>query len=143
MSLLNKRHLTTNLTSTYHLHSATMPTASLASKNRIQSALSIPAANADLETVWRFLEEGMDHIMSGDQISYARNMELYTVIYHYMTSMPMKGYANDQVRNAQSNVLVNQLQQMSLIHLSFRECLGFPPLRQVESVPGASLGGPA
>lgn len=77
--------------------------------------------------------------MSGDQISYARNMELSTVIYHYMTSIPMKGYANDQVRNAQNNVLVNHLQQMSLIHFSFRECLGFPPLREIESVPGASL----
>lgn len=72
----------------------------------------IPAADADLETTWRFLEEGLGHIMSGDQISYMDYQELYTVAYNCMTvsRMPNQSQA---VANAQSDVfLYTQLRRI-------------------------------
>ncbi|KAL5501399.1 CDC53_2 [Sanghuangporus vaninii] len=55
------------------------------------SSPSMPAPNADLETTWRFLEEGVDHIMTKLQtgVSYSKYMSLYTVSYNYCTSSRM------------------------------------------------------
>ncbi|KAI5117366.1 hypothetical protein M0805_002479 [Coniferiporia weirii] len=53
----------------------------------------MPPANSDLETTWRFLEEGVDHIMTKLQtgVSYSKYMSLYTVSYNYCTSSRMHG----------------------------------------------------
>ena len=51
----------------------------------------MPPQGADLETTWRFLEEGVDHIMTKLQtgVSYSKYMSLYTVSYNYCTSSRM------------------------------------------------------
>ncbi len=55
--------------------------------------LAMPAANADLDTTWKYLEEGVDHIMTKLQtgVSYSKYMSLYTVSYNYCTSSRMHG----------------------------------------------------
>lgn len=81
-----------------------MSTTSSTTESQSQRA-PIPAANADLETTWRFLEEGLGRIMSGDQISYMDYQELYTVAYNCMTVSRMPNQSQE-VANAQSDVLV-------------------------------------
>lgn len=81
-----------------------MSTTSSTTESQSQRA-PIPAANADLETTWRFLEEGLGHIMSGDQISYMDYQELYTVAYNCMAVSRMPNQSQE-VANAQSDVLV-------------------------------------
>ncbi|KAI0755416.1 Cullin-domain-containing protein [Irpex lacteus] len=51
----------------------------------------MPPANADLQTTWAYLEEGVDHIMTKLQtgVSYSKYMSLYTVSYNYCTSSKM------------------------------------------------------
>lgn len=53
----------------------------------------MPPSNADLTTTWRYLEEGVDHIMTKLQtgVSYSKYMSLYTVAYNYCTSSKMHG----------------------------------------------------
>lgn len=53
----------------------------------------MPPANADLQTTWAYLEEGVDHIMTKLQtgVSYSKYMSLYTVSYNYCTSSKMHG----------------------------------------------------
>jgi hypothetical protein len=48
----------------------------------------MPPANADLETTWAYLEEGVDHIMTRphDGISSVLYMSLFTVAYNYCVS---------------------------------------------------------
>lgn len=48
-------------------------------------------ANADLNTTWEYLQEGIDHIMTRlhTGISYSTYMGLYTVSYNYCTSSRM------------------------------------------------------
>ena len=55
--------------------------------------MQMPPPNADLETTWRFLEEGVDHIMVKlhEGVSYSKYMSLYTVSYNYCTSSRMHG----------------------------------------------------
>ena len=49
--------------------------------------LPMPPANANLATTWRFLEEGLDHIMTRlEGIPWAQYMSLHTVAYNYCTS---------------------------------------------------------
>ncbi|KAL0960626.1 hypothetical protein HGRIS_005657 [Hohenbuehelia grisea] len=57
----------------------------------------MPPANADLQTTWAFLEEGVDHIMTKLQtgVSYSKYMSLYTVSYNYCTSSKMGGATGD------------------------------------------------
>ena len=47
----------------------------------------MPPPNADLATTWKYLEEGVDHIMTKLQtgVSYSKYMSLYTVSYNYCT----------------------------------------------------------
>ncbi|KAJ7645450.1 Cullin [Mycena polygramma] len=61
------------------------------------SATSMPAATADLQTTWSFLEDGVDHIMTKLQtgVSYSKYMSLYTVAYNYCTSSKMQGTSAD------------------------------------------------
>ena len=51
----------------------------------------MPPPNADLQTTWTYLEEGVDHIMTKLQtgVSYSKYMSLYTVSYNYCTSSKM------------------------------------------------------
>lgn len=58
----------------------------------------MPPAHADLATTWKYLEEGVDHIMTKLQtgVSYSKYMSLYTVSYNYCTSSKMHA-SNDQV----------------------------------------------
>lgn len=53
----------------------------------------MPPPNADLQTTWKYLEEGVDHIMTKLQtgVSYSKYMSLYTVAYNYCTSSKMHG----------------------------------------------------
>ncbi|PIL22855.1 transcription factor [Ganoderma sinense ZZ0214-1] len=53
----------------------------------------MPPPNADLQTTWTYLEEGVDHIMTKLQtgVSYSKYMSLYTVSYNYCTSSKMHG----------------------------------------------------
>ena len=52
------------------------------------AAQPMPPANADIATAWAFLEEGVDHIMTRQDVdlSYERFWALYTVQYNYCTS---------------------------------------------------------
>ncbi|KAJ7857731.1 Cullin [Mycena olivaceomarginata] len=61
------------------------------------SPASMPAATADLQTTWAFLEDGVDHIMTKLQtgVSYSKYMSLYTVAYNYCTSSKMQGTSAD------------------------------------------------
>lgn len=58
----------------------------------------MPPPHADLATTWKYLEEGVDHIMVKLQtgVSYSKYMSLYTVSYNYCTSSKMHG-AGEQV----------------------------------------------
>ncbi|KAH8921932.1 Cullin-domain-containing protein [Atractiella rhizophila] len=55
-----------------------------------QAATALPPAN-DLPATWRFLVEGIDHIMTRleEGMSYDKYMQLYTVSYNYCTSSRM------------------------------------------------------
>jgi cullin 1 len=59
----------------------------------------IPRANADLQTTWAYLEEGIDHIMDHprDGISYKWYMNLYTVAMNYCMSSRMHGILDSSV----------------------------------------------
>jgi cullin 1 len=59
----------------------------------------MPPANADLQTTWAYLEEGVDHIMTRlrDGISYSKYMNLYTVAYNYCVSSRMHGNLDSSV----------------------------------------------
>ncbi|KAH9851581.1 Cullin-domain-containing protein [Lenzites betulinus] len=64
--------------------------------NSGNTAYPMPPANADLQTTWAFLEEGVDHIMTKLQtgVSYSKYMSLYTVSYNYCTSSKMHSGAD-------------------------------------------------
>ncbi|KAG2009878.1 ubiquitin-protein ligase [Coprinopsis cinerea AmutBmut pab1-1] len=57
------------------------------------ASLPMPPPSADLATTWRYLEDGVDHIMTKLQtgVSYTKYMSLYTVAYNYCTSSKMHG----------------------------------------------------
>ncbi|KAG8788187.1 hypothetical protein FRC15_005626 [Serendipita sp. 397] len=59
----------------------------------------MPPANADLQTTWAYLEEGVDHIMTRlkEGISYSKYMNLYTVAYNYCVSSRMHGNLDSSV----------------------------------------------
>lgn len=67
-----------------------MSTPTMASTSS-SSQPAMPPANADLATTWKYLEEGVDHIMTKLQtgVSYSKYMSLYTVSYNYCTSSKM------------------------------------------------------
>ena len=82
----------------YHLHlslPSTTMTTNASSSSASSGQIQMPPPNADLETTWRFLEEGVDHIMTKLQtgVSYSKYMSLYTVSYNYCTSSRMHGAA--------------------------------------------------
>ena len=68
-------------------------TSATTSTNVSGSPYAMPPPTADLETTWRFLEEGVDHIMTKLQtgVSYSKYMSLYTVSYNYCTSSRIHG----------------------------------------------------
>jgi len=84
----------------------------------------MPPANADLATTWKYLEEGVDHIMTKLQtgVSYSKYMSLYTVSYNYCTSSKMHG-AGEQVglgqrrANLMGSDLYNNLIRYFVAHL--------------------------
>ncbi|KAG8991940.1 hypothetical protein FRB94_012144, partial [Tulasnella sp. JGI-2019a] len=53
----------------------------------------MPPTGSDLQTTWKFLEEGVDHIMTrlNEGVSPSKYMNLYTVEYNYCTSSKMHG----------------------------------------------------
>ncbi|KAF7358131.1 CULLIN-2 domain-containing protein [Mycena venus] len=57
------------------------------------SSESMPAWSADLASIWSFLENGIDNIMSTGKpsASYAKHMSLYTVVLNYCTSSKLEG----------------------------------------------------
>ncbi|KAF9046411.1 Cullin [Panaeolus papilionaceus] len=59
----------------------------------------MPSSSADLGTIWAFLQEGVDHIMTKLQtgVSYSKYMSLYTVAYNYCTSSKMQGVGSDTI----------------------------------------------
>lgn len=61
--------------------------------NHHPTVYPMPPANADLATIWAFLEEGVDHIMTKPHtgVSYLKYMALSTVAYNYCTSSRMHG----------------------------------------------------
>lgn len=63
----------------------------MASASTSAASPAMPPANADLQTTWAYLEEGVDHIMTKLQtgVSYSKYMSLYTVSYNYCTSSKM------------------------------------------------------
>ena len=64
---------------------------SMASSSSSSAPSTMPAPTADLATTWKYLEEGVDHIMTKLQtgVSYSKYMSLYTVSYNYCTSSKM------------------------------------------------------
>jgi len=58
-----------------------------------QGEIPMPPPNADLQTMWAYLEEGMDHVMTRfqDGFSYSKYMNLGTVAYHYCVSSRSHG----------------------------------------------------
>ncbi|KAF7358134.1 CULLIN-2 domain-containing protein [Mycena venus] len=54
------------------------------------SIASMPAAGADLATVWGFLEDGLDHLMTKPGVSYSEHMALYTVVLNYCTASKLR-----------------------------------------------------
>ncbi|KAF7314218.1 CULLIN-2 domain-containing protein [Mycena kentingensis (nom. inval.)] len=86
---------------------------------------TMPAANADLQTTWAFLEDGVDHIMTKLQtgVSYSKYMSLYTVAYNYCTSSKMSGpsdttgIANRTGANLMGADLYNNLIRYFVNHL--------------------------
>ncbi|CAE6458207.1 unnamed protein product [Rhizoctonia solani] len=52
------------------------------------SALAMPPPSADLATVWPFVEEWIEHVMTQQHLqdSYPKYMHLYTAVYNYCTS---------------------------------------------------------
>ncbi|EJC98883.1 Cullin-domain-containing protein [Fomitiporia mediterranea MF3/22] len=89
------------------------------------SSYQMPPPNADLETTWRFLEEGVDHIMTKLQtgVSYSKYMSLYTVSYNYCTSSRMHGNADSSMVSGRSGAnlmgsdLYNKLTKYLIQHL--------------------------
>ena len=51
-------------------------------------ARSMPPASAKLETMWAFLEQGIDYVMSNAQgdIPYPKYMDFYTTLYNFCSS---------------------------------------------------------
>ncbi|TCD69043.1 hypothetical protein EIP91_009106 [Steccherinum ochraceum] len=85
----------------------------------------MPPPHADLATTWKYLEEGVDHIMVKLQtgVSYSKYMSLYTVSYNYCTSSKMHG-AGEQVglgqrtgANLMGSDLYNNLIRYFVTHL--------------------------
>jgi len=85
----------------------------------------MPPAHADLATTWKYLEEGVDHIMVKLQtgVSYSKYMSLYTVSYNYCTSSKMHG-SGEQVglgqrtgANLMGSDLYNNLIRYFVTHL--------------------------
>jgi len=58
----------------------------------------MPPATADLATTWKFLEEGVDHIMTKPytSLSYDKYWALYTVQYNYCTSSKMHSTSSSE-----------------------------------------------
>ncbi|KAG6918745.1 hypothetical protein DXG01_011936 [Tephrocybe rancida] len=87
----------------------------------------MPPPTADLQTTWKFLEEGVDHIMTKLQtgVSYSKYMSLYTVAYNYCTSSKMHaasvdslGIGNRTGANLMGSDLYNNLIRYFVQHLS-------------------------
>ena len=48
---------------------------------------SMPPVSANVETMWAFLEQGIDYIMSNAHgIPYPKYMDLYTTVYNFCTN---------------------------------------------------------
>ncbi|KAL5482829.1 CDC53_2 [Sanghuangporus weigelae] len=79
----------------------------------------IPPANADLETTWRFLEEGVNDVMMNfhkGRATYSDYMTLYTVSYNYCkTTVRMHGIVG--TRQMGSELLYNRLAEYLVAHL--------------------------
>jgi len=71
----------------------------------------MPPANADLQTTWAYLEEGVDHIMTKLQtgVSYSKYMSLYTVSYNYCTSSKMHGSGEQAGLGHRTNLMGSDL----------------------------------
>ncbi|KAH6912520.1 Cullin-1 [Coprinopsis sp. MPI-PUGE-AT-0042] len=89
------------------------------------SGLQMPPPTADLVTTWKYLEEGVDHIMTKLQtgVSYTKYMSLYTVAYNYCTSCKMSssegiGLGNRTGANLMGSDLYNNLIRYFNEHLS-------------------------
>lgn len=82
----------------FHLHLQSTVTSIMASSSSSTSGAlslgSIPPAGSDLETTWKFLEAGIDHIMCRLQagMSYSTYMSLYTTSYNYCTQSRIQGH---------------------------------------------------
>ncbi|CCA67819.1 probable SCF complex member Cullin 1 [Serendipita indica DSM 11827] len=92
-----------------------------------QAEAPMPPANADLQTTWAYLEEGVDHIMTRlkDGISYSKYMNLYTVAYNYCVSSRMHGNLDSSVglggrtgANLMGSDLYNNLIRYFVSHLT-------------------------
>ncbi|KAF9013451.1 Cullin [Cyathus striatus] len=84
----------------------------------------MPSANADLETAWAFLEDGVDHIMTKLQtgVSYSKYMSLYTVAYNYCTSSKLPSSSSSvgvgtRSANLVGSDLYNKLIRYFVAHL--------------------------
>ena len=78
----------------------------------------MPPPNADLQTMWAYLEEGMDHVMTHGDLDKSKHMSLYTAVYNYCET-PTGG-------NPNSSVLLGGRSQCSLssIHPSLTRRFG-------------------
>ncbi|KAL1736658.1 Cullin [Schizophyllum commune] len=98
----------------------------------MSNASMMPPQNADLLTTWKYLEDGVDHIMTKLQsgVSYSKYMSLYTVAYNYCTSSKIHqamvdssaGLGNRSGANLMGSDLYNHLIKYFVGHLkSIRE----------------------
>ena len=66
-------------------------------------ARSMPPSSATVETMWEFLEQGIDYIMSNARsgIMYPNYMELSTTVYNVCTSSRLNGPASPGTQHSE------------------------------------------
>ncbi|TFK69401.1 ubiquitin-protein ligase [Pluteus cervinus] len=81
---------------------------------------AMPGKNADLEETWKYLNEGVDHIMTRLEsgLSFSDYTSLYTTVYNYCTSTKMHGKldGNRTGANLVGSDLYNKLTSYFMIH---------------------------
>lgn len=89
--------------------------------------MAMPLANSDLDSMWDFLKDGIEHVMmikvmSG--ISYADYMSLYTVCYNFVCT-PSPGVADGAGHHLYDHLIqyfVSHLETLCEVRLP---CVGF------------------
>ncbi|KAG9308801.1 Cullin-domain-containing protein [Chiua virens] len=100
----------------------------------------MPPASADMDTIWSFLEEGIDHIMNKLQtgVSSFKYMSLYTVAYNYCMSSRMHGSPDRTVGRTGATLMGSDLYS-NLIQYFVTHLKGLKEERQSDAVQDEAL----